>query len=104
MGDYDWFYQVYAEDVRNSVGFIPVEQFSSQVEIKPGQVGQIRDLAVFDLPTIDIAMEMNQWLIQENERLKDEVEELQCDISTYHHSVQWLEGFCIGEEGDTHAD
>lgn len=101
MGNDDWYYQVNAEAVRCSTGFIPVEQFGSQVEIKPGQVGQIRDLTIYDMPDTDIAMEMNQWLIAENERLKDEVEELRIDLTSSQNSVHWLEGRAISAgEGD----
>jgi hypothetical protein len=52
------------------------------------------------MPAEEIAQHMNQWLIQENEHLKDEVEELKSTVLDYQASVAWLQGEAIaaGEE------
>jgi len=84
------YFQVKVDDVYNMPGFLHVHQAPASLRVEPYIVGWNGSVAYYDMPAEEIAMHMSAWLIQENERLKDEVEELKCDINDYQSQYALL--------------
>jgi hypothetical protein len=94
------YFQVKVDEVYQSAGFVSVAQAPANLRPEPYIVGWNGRFTFYDMPAEEIAQHMNQWLIQENEHLKDEVEELKSTVLDYQASVAWLQGEAIaaGEE------
>jgi hypothetical protein len=87
------YFQVKTDEVYNSPGFIPVHQAPGRLRVDPYIVGWCGKYTFYDMPAEEIAQHMNDWLIQENESLKDEVEELQMDLEKARHQCDWQSGW-----------
>ncbi|MBW2645184.1 MAG: hypothetical protein JRE23_03210 [Deltaproteobacteria bacterium] len=91
------YFQVKVDDVYKMPGFVHVHQAPANIRPEPYIVGWNGSVAYYDMPAEEIAMHMNEWLIQENERLKDEVEELQIDNERCRNDLQWWMDNAIGD-------
>jgi hypothetical protein len=87
------FYQVKVDEVHQKAGFIPVAQAPARCRAEPHIVGWSGRFTFYNMPTIEIAEQMNDWLIQENERLKEEVEEIQMELEKAQHMCDWQSGW-----------
>jgi hypothetical protein len=87
------YFQVKADAVYQSPGFISVAQAPGRIRVKPYVVGWNGKFTFYDMPPEHIAQHMSQWLIQENEQLKDEVQELQMDLEKARHQCDWQSGW-----------
>ena len=89
----DEYLQVKLDEVYNSPEFIPVNQGPRKVGPEPYTVGWAGRFTFFQIPPEHLAQLMNDWLIQENELLKDEVEELQLDLEKARQMCDWQSGW-----------
>jgi hypothetical protein len=87
------YYQVKVDEVHQKAGFIPVSQAPARLRVDPYIVGWNGRYTFYNLPTTEIAEQMNDWLIQENESLKDQVQELQMDLLKAQHMCDWQSGW-----------
>jgi hypothetical protein len=85
--------QVQADEVYSTPEFISVSQAPGKTRPKPYVVGWSGRFTFYDMPTEEVAQQMNEWLIQENEQLKDEVQELQMDLEKARHQCDWQSGW-----------
>ena len=72
-------FQVKADEVYQSAGFVAVHQAPGRLRQEPHVVGWNGRFTFYDMPPEHIATYMNQWLITENAMLKEEIEELKAE-------------------------
>ena len=87
------YFQVRADEVYQSAGFVSVSQAPPFIRPEPHIVGWNGRFTFYDMPVEQIAHQMSDWLIQENERLKDEVEELKMDLEKARQQCEWQSGW-----------
>lgn len=74
------YYLVDAESVQCDSGFVPAHRYGSNVLTTRCEVGANRGLRFFSPQLIADQLDRDEWLVQENERLRQEVEDLQIQL------------------------